>query len=134
MEANSIPRVQQNSDSCEALIFEVNCMKRLDNFINSVQMDLDSDEIFVEANLPLSPEADPDYGEDEKINLNALKSIEEKWAKIVKKYPQILKNTFKSNPIHQVYHKIEMTDDRPVKTKVRPLLASSEKSQQGQKV
>ena len=70
-------------------------------------MDVDSEEIFVEANLPLSPEVDPDYGEDEKINRNALKSIEEKWAKIIEKYPQILKNTFKSNPIHQVYHKIE---------------------------
>ena len=108
------------------------CMRKLDSFVNSIQIE-ESDEPFVEANLPLSPEADPDYGEDEKVNLAALEKIEGRWAKIIKKFPQILKNSFKSEPIHKVYHKIEMVDDKPIKAKVRPLLASSEKSIQGRR-
>ena len=84
---DSIPRIQEiQSESLDSKLFELQCMKRLDNFINSIQIE-ESEEPFVEANLPLSPEADPDYGEDEKLNLEALKKIDEKWSKLIKKVP-----------------------------------------------
>ena len=109
-------------------------MKKLDNFINSITIDENDEDPYVDASLPLSPEVDPDYGEDEKQNWEALKNIDEKWSNLIKKYPEILRNHFKSNPKHQVYHKIELIDDKPVKTKVRPLLADSDKSILGKKV
>ena len=52
----------------------------------------------------------------------------------LKKYPNILKNHFKSDPKHQVFHTIDTADAKPITTKVRPLLANSEKSLQGKKV
>ena len=41
---------------------------------------------------------------------------------------------FKTNANHDVLHKIETGDERPTKCKVRPLLASSEKSKEGHKI
>ena len=70
----------------------------------------------------------------DRTNLVALEKLEETWSKLIRKYPSILKTSFKADPIHKVFHKIELEDDKPVKTKVRPLLASSEKSIQGKKV
>ena len=47
----------------EAAIFELQCMQRLESFVNAIEIDLDMEEPFVEANLPLK--SDPDYGEEE---------------------------------------------------------------------
>ena len=66
--------------------------------------------------------------------MQALDKIEENWSNLIKKFPKILQNTFKTEPVHKVYHKIELTNDKPIKTKVRPLLATSEKSILGHKV
>ena len=114
--------------------FEKQCMERLDNFVNSIHLDKDNEEPFMEANLPLSSDADPDKEDEENANLEALSKLKKPYADLIKKYPNILKNTFKSEPIHKVYHKIETLDEVPVTSKVRPLLADSDKSKLGEKV
>ena len=130
-----IPKVQEIASSeDECTYFEVQCMKKLDAFVNSISVDENEEESFVDTNLPLGPEVDPDHGEDEKKNWEALKKIDKKWADLIRKFPEILKPQFKAEPKHQVLHKIDTGDSSPVTTKVRPLLASSEKSLQGKKI
>ena len=132
VEKDSVPRIEEmsnNNTSHEAQLFEIQCMKRLDKFISAIQFNEDSEEPFMETTLPLK--SDPDYGEEERENLEALKSVAEPYAQIIKKYPGILKTTFKNDPVHNIFHTIDTTGGKPVKSKVRPLLADSEKSIQG---
>ena len=133
--ANSVPRIQEINKQVgsDQAFFELQCMKQLDTYVNAMT----SEELegpFVETSLPFSSEADPECHENEKTNLAALTKLEEKYARIIRKFPNILKNTFKSEPKHKIYHHIDTGSEKPVKTKVRPLLATSEKSQQGRKI
>ena len=131
--ANSIPRIKEianiQSEDWEARFFEIQCMKHMENFVNAITLDVEEEGPFVEESLPLT--SDPEYGKDEQVNLNALKTLDKRYVDLILKYPGILKNTFKTEPKHKIFHKIDTMDDKPVTTKVRPLLASSEKSVQG---
>ena len=134
MEANFSPRIQEISQvESETAYFELKCMQKLDQFVSAIDFG-NNEDTFIEANLPLSAEADPDFDKDEKTNLEALKKLDKAYVDLIQKYPNILKNTFKKDPKHKIFHSIETTDDIPVTSKVRPLLATSEKSQQGKLV
>ena len=82
-------------------------------------------------NLPVGTNADP----DELENLKVLKTLEPKYANLVKKHPNILKHTFREEVAsHGVFHEIKTGDETPSKAKMRPLIASSEKSKEGRKI
>ena len=134
-EQDSVPRIQEitriKSDKWAQVYFEAQCMKRLDKFVNAITLDDNFESPYVETSLPLSKEADPDVDKDERANLIALNKLEPKYASLIKKYPDILKNSFKTTPKHQVFHTIDTGNEKPSTSKVPPLLADSEKSKQG---
>ena len=65
-------------------------------------------------------------------NLKALQDVDPKFKNLIQKYPEILKTKFKKEPA-DIYHRIE-TDGPAFKSKVRPLLANSEKFEEGRKI
>ena len=93
---------------------------------------MDPFEEVCEDNLPL--EDDPVRSENFNKNLEALRHLPDQYADLVKKYPDILQSRFKEEPNANIYHRIDTGDSEPHKCKVRPLLASSEKSQEGKKI
>ena len=72
---------------------------------------------------------------DKSVDPKGLEIHDEKYIKMVKKYPQLLKTTYsKEEPVHGVYHKIHTSDHPPCRAKRRPLPADSAKSEAGRKV
>ena len=121
--------------SSAQVYFETNCMKALDasseTFVHA--MSIASEESGpVCDNLPLS-KTDPDADHDEKENLKLLEKLPEKYKKLIQEFPAILKNSFRQNPAEGIFHSIE-TEGPAFKSKVRPLLANSEKFEAGRKI
>ena len=83
----------------ESVYFETNCMKNLcaSADISSITIHPDQSDPMCD-NLPLDPAIDPEANDSEKVNLEALKSISPNYAELIKKYPSILKATFKTEP------------------------------------
>ena len=84
-------------------------------------------------NLPSSKNANPDADLGEKPNLTALQKLNPPYKALVAQFPNILKTTFKKEPVKGIHHRIE-TDGPPFKSKVHPLLADCKKSEEGKKV
>ena len=72
-------------------------------------------------NLPLA--CDRENDDCLSTNLKSLAQIQPKYANLIREFPEILKNNFKKDPKHGVFHRIPTNSDAPVKAKVRPLLA-----------
>ena len=129
------PFIQAPSN--ESVYFQTNCMKALgpgEEYVNIAAMTINADQPSPYCDtLPLSKEVDPDADLCEKENLLALSKLSGKYKELVSKYPEILKSTFKKVPAKDIYHRIE-TEGEPFKCKVRPLLANSEKSEEGKKI
>ena len=122
--------------SNEQIQFEVNCMKSICQSsiageVSAMSIQPDQESPMCD-DLPLPESVDPHAGAEEKENLEALSRVSEEYASLIKKYPNILKSTFKKDPA-DIYHRIE-TDGPPFKSKVRPLLANSDKSEQGRQI
>ena len=127
--------------SSEMVQFQTNCMKWLDEQtfdeatsagqIDSLTIDPDHPSPIAD-NLPLSSEVDPDANKSYLKNVEALKALKEPFKSLVEKYA-ILKANFKKEPTTDIFHRIETTGE-PFKSKVRPLLASSEKYIKGKKI
>ena len=81
-------------------------------------------------NLPI----ESDKSDNFKKNLESLRHLPVPYADLVKKYPDILQAKFKEEPNANIYHRIDTGDSIPHKCKVRPILASSDKSKEGKKV
>ena len=58
--------------------------------------------------------------------------MKNKYGDLIRQFPEILDMNFKKNP-SEIYHRIEI-EEKPFKSKVRPLLATSEKSKEGKKI
>ena len=121
--------------SSQQTYFEVNCMKSLGQAditmadINAMSIAPDQSSPLCD-DLPLETDEDPDMGEQN--NLKALESVPEQYRNLIQKYPEMLKTKFKKEPA-DIYHRIE-TDGSAFKSKVRPLLANSDKFQEGKKI
>ena len=125
----------------EMVYFQTQCMRNLgertfaegtfDGQVSAMTIDPEQSSPIAE-NLPLSPEVDPDYNKGYQENLDALSKLKEPFKSLVQKY-DILRADFKKKPTTDIYHRIE-TAGPAFKSKVRPLLASSEKYEQGKKI
>ena len=117
--------------SNEEILFNTKCMERLDTFNNQVSaMTIDPEQEGPYCDeIPLPTEEDP----AEAANLKVLPKVPQQYAELIKEFPDILKCTFKSKPAEGIYHRIHTTGE-PTKSKVRPLLANSEKSIEGKKL
>ena len=128
------PSFQKPSNA--QILYETECMKNVDSpvsaDIGALAIDPDYQGPLCD-NLPLSTNADPDADLGEKQNLEALQKLDPKYKNLVSQFPNILKSTFKKEPVKGIYHRIE-TEGPPFKSKVRPLLADSEKSEEGKKI
>ena len=123
------PYIKQPSP--EQTFFEINCMKDLDmsSEVGAMTVDLEQNGPLCDE-LPLKTDADPDVGEKE--NLKALQAVKPEYKALIEQYPEILKTKFKKEPAN-IYHRIE-TEGPSFKSKVRPLLANSEKYEEGKKI
>mgnify|MGYP003319359069 CR=1 FL=1 len=125
------------------IIFEMACVNTIEELSNACQttnaegtkadelcaMTIHPDQVSpMVDDLPLSSEVD----ECHKSNLAAAQKLSQPYKGLVAKYPKILEANFKKEPATDIYHRIETTGE-PFKSKMRPLLASSEKSKQGKK-
>ena len=130
--------------SPQTLQFQFECMKSVDettcaektfaesqvaNQVDAMTIHPDHPSPIAE-DIPLGNE-DPDVNASYEMNLKALDKLQEPYKSLVAKYA-ILKADFKKEPAKDIYHRIETTG-APFKSKVRPLLASSEKSKLGKK-
>ena len=95
--------------------------------VGAIAIEVDQETPYCDESLPLAA----DQTKTEKKNLAALEKIEDKYAALIKKYPKLLTTSFKEKPAENIYHRIEMITDEPCTSKVRPLLAGSEKSEKG---
>ena len=118
--------------SNEEILFNTECMQNLETFAEDTNanqvsaMTIHPEQSSPMAdNIPLSPEVDPDFNECYEANTKALKQIEAPVSNLIKKFPKILKPNFRKEPTPDIYHRIETTG-QPFKSKVRPLLATSE--------
>ena len=128
--------------SPQTVYFQTECMKALETMadetdagetdagqqISAMTIHPDNPSPFAE-DIPLGPDIE-DSNEIHKANLKALKKIKEPFASLIKEHSSILEANFKKEPSKDIYHRIETTGE-PFKSKVRPLLASSEKSEKG---
>ena len=117
------------------VFFETSCMQSVDSkesFVHAMSISPEQSSPMCD-NLPLSKRVDPDADQDEKDNLRLLEAVPDKYKKVIQKHPSILKNSFKENPPAGIYHSIE-TEGPAFKSKVRPLLADSEKFEEGRKI
>ena len=124
------PLIQSQSTS--QTYFETNCMKSIDSEahvsdISSLTIHPDQESPYCD-DLPL--DTDIDIGEQE--NLKALSAIHPTYKSLIEKYPSVLKTKFKKEPAN-IYHRIE-TEGPSFKSKVRPLLANSEKYDEGRRI
>ena len=62
------------------------------------------------------------------------KELPKQYSDLIQKFPDILKAKFKTETDSAIFHQIDTCDANPHKCKVRPILASSEKSQEGKKI
>ena len=126
------PSIQPLSN--EAIIFQTECMKWLNEDANicAMSIDVDQKDSFCDETLPLK--SDPDTNKVEVKNLKTLETIAPKYAEMIRQFPNILKTSFKKEPASNIYHRIELTSDEPCTSKVRPLLANSEKSEVGRQM
>ena len=138
--ADSIPRVSQVDSyqepifhqNYESILFQTSCMKALDGGLEVNAMSIHPDQAGPMCdNIPLK--VDPDSNLEDEENMKALEKMSGPYADLVKKYPSILKTEFKKVPTTDIYHRIETTGE-PFKSRVRPLLANSEKSKEGRKI
>ena len=104
-------------------------MKKL-NELAALSEELEEFSDICQDNLPI--ESDPSFSENYQKNLEALKSLSSKYRDIIKQYPDILQSQVKDDT-GPIYHRINTGDSQPHKCKVRPILASSEKSKEGRK-
>ena len=116
---------------CMKMVGETNAGETIAGHVASMTIDPDQPNPIGE-DIPLGPEGDPEYNIVYEANARALAKLSGPFADLVKKYPKILQANFKTEPASDIYHRIETTGD-PFKSKMRPLLASSEKSEQGRK-
>ena len=126
--SSEFPRIETASVSVQNQ-FEFECM----NNIEAISIGQEDEAPFVIDNLPLPSELDPDSSENDKLNAEALEKLDKKYAEIVQAY-NILKTTFNQTPKHSIKHVIDTGDANPIKSKVRPLLANSDKSIKGKKI
>ena len=125
----------------KALQFQMQCMRDLDTRVVETRAERTSDNrveamtIHPDQVSPMVDDIPLDSEVDECLqkNLKALARIQNEYSELIKKYPRILEANFKKTPTSDISHRIEITGD-PFKSKVRPLLATSEKSQMGKKV
>ena len=122
------------NDSPETIFFQTQCMQHLNTNQEVGAMSIHPDQIGpIADNIPLSAEVDPDANECYNSNIKALEKVKKPYVDLIKKFPKILAANFKKEPAKDIYHRIETTG-APFKSKVRPLLASSEKSEKGRKI
>ena len=127
--------------NAQRALFELKCMQDLDEVTiagatssgqvgaMTIQPDHPSP---IADNVPLSSKVDPDANAGYLENVKALDKLEEPFKSLVEKF-SILKADFKKEPSTDIYHRIE-TSGEPFKSKMRPLLASSEKSKIGKEI
>ena len=71
---------------------------------------------------------------EKKSDTNDLSKIEKKYADLIRRYPHLLKPSFKdSSTKHGVLHTIDTGQNRPTKAKVKKLMAGSPKEVRGKK-
>ena len=130
----------------QEVLFQMQCMQDLDNVMLSGETIADQTNASqvhamtihpdqpspIAEDIPLGSDIDPDSNESYEINLQALEKLSEPYKSLIEKY-SILKADFKKEPSKDIYHRIETTGE-PFKSKMRPLLAGSEKSKLGKKV
>ena len=129
-------------DDFQRMLFEKMCMDALDdetfdettraNQVNAMTIDQNEPSPIAE-DIPVSKEIDPEADDCYQANIKALGGLSGPFADLIKEYPEILKANFKKEPTSDIYHRIETTG-QPFKSKVRPLLVSSDKSEQGKKL
>ena len=130
----SVPRmVNKQAEMCEispqSVYFETECMKALGTevpFVSKIDLHHDDPTPYCGDNLPIPEETTADQNENRAI----LERLQPKFRNLISRFPEILQTTFKEVPNHNVFHKIDTGSEKPSKCKVRPLLASSEKSTQ----
>ena len=126
----SIPQIERISViEMEQNLFEMECMRK----ISAISIEEDQESPFFIDNLPLPNSLDPESNKNDKVNEEALKKLDKKWSDVVSQY-DILKTTFHTKPKHNIKHVIDTGEAAPIKSKVRPLLATSEKSKKGKEI
>ena len=129
-----------NDISPQSVFFQTECMKTLETFSGETNADQQISAMTIHPDnpspiaedIPLGPDIE-DSNEIHKANLKALAKVKEPFASLIKEHSSILEANFKKEPTKDIYHRIETTG-QPFKSKVRPLLASSEKSEKGKKI
>ena len=120
--------------SAQEMLFEYECMKQLsDPEINAMTIHPDQASPVSIEDIPFSSDIDSEADDSHKANLAALRSLPPEYKALVERFPSILRTNFKKTPSRDIYHRIETTG-QPFKSKMRPLLANSEKSKEGKKV
>ena len=127
--------------SNQRALFELKCMRELDEVtfaeatfsgqVDAMTIQPEHPSPIAD-NVPLSSKVDPEANAGYLENLKALDKLEEPFKSLVEQY-KILRADFKKEPSTDIYHRIE-TSGEPFKSKVRPLLASSEKSKLGKEI
>ena len=64
--------------------------------------------------------SDPDGDLAEKVNLEALKSVEAPYASLIREFPDILKSKFRQTTEDTIFHRIH-TEGEPTKAKVHDI-------------
>ena len=125
---------QMQDLSPQAVYFQTACMQEVSV---SQEVGIDAMTIHPDQSSPMSIDDVPlDIDSDSNCheeNLKALEKVDPMFGDLIKKYPDILKANFKKEPASDIYHRIETTGE-PFKSKMRPLLADSEKSKEGKKL
>ena len=126
------PQTTYFETSCmQALVESTNAEETYGNQVNELTIHPDQPSPIALDDIPLRSDIDPEADEAYEVNLKALEQLPEPYKSLVKKY-SILKADFKKQPAEDIYHRIETTG-QPFKSKMRPILASSEKSKMGKK-
>ena len=82
----------------------------------------------------LSVKSDKKKEEKKKTLEESLRLHDPKYVELLRKYPQLLNPNFvKGEPVHGVYHKIEVGSSSPCRSKRRPVIANAEKAEIGRK-
>ena len=142
LEINSVDTYEEpviREPSSKSVHFQTECMKNVETFAEATYADVNAMSIHpndpspIAEDLPLGASVDPDSNQGYEDNLKALQNVKKPFADLINQHHDILKSNFKSEPTSDIYHRIETTGE-PFKSKVRPLLASSDKSEKGKKI
>ena len=136
--AGSIPRIENVVESVESEYdstpksnyFQHCCMLSAGNKVSLTEIEQFSQ--VCEDNLPIPN--DPVVTENLAKNLEALEQLSPTYQSLIKNFPGILEAKFKEKTDTELYHRIDTGEAEPHKCKVRPILASSEKSKEGKKI